>query len=349
MIASSLIGIWTVYWAINMHGPVSALALKVESLYAAYVVLHWRHVRRYPGYYPLRRIFTLLADQGACAGLMFVAGEMATFAIFANLWVTLGTGFRFGLKWMIASGAVAITSLIILGVVPGYWNQHVVWIVSLLVLNTIIPAYVGVLVRGLEEARAKLAQYANVMEKMALKDSLTGLPNRAALYVELDRACAHAIRHKSSIVLLYFDLDGFKKVNDAYGHAVGDLLLKETATRVGEILRADDVLARLGGDEYVALLQMHESNEHANLVANRILEAILSIDAINGRPVSVSASVGGVIVNGQDANRLGAEQLVHEADKNMYLAKNGGKSRVVLTQLVDESTYTHIPQVVQLA
>jgi len=336
MTASTLIIIWTAYWATKIPGMVSASVLQLISGYMIYVVLHWIFVRAYPGYYPSRRIFTLFADHGSCAALMFLAGEVAIVAIFAHLWVTLGMGFRFGLKWMVTSAVIAILSIIALGLVPGYWNQNPMWVIGLLILNIIIPAYVGVLVRGLEQTRAKLAQYADLMEKTALKDSLTGLPNRAALHAELERACAHAVRHNSSLAVFYFDLDGFKNVNDTYGHAVGDLLLKEAAIRVSQGLRTEDILARLGGDEYVAVLQVPVSPERVNDFANRILQAILSIDNIDGHPVSISASVGGIIVEGQDAVRLGAERLVHEADKNMYAAKNGGKSRTVLTELVEQ-------------
>ena len=343
MTASTLILIWTIYWAIEVPGAVSPGVLILESGYMLYVVLHWTLVRRYPGYYPSRRLFTLFADHGTCATLMFLAGEVAIVAIFAKLWVTLGLGFRFGLKWMITSAVIALISIIGLGLVPGYWSQNFIWVVGLLILNIIIPAYVGVLVRGLEQARAKLAQYADLMERMALKDSLTGLPNRAALHAELERVSAHAVRHNSSIAMLYFDLDGFKKVNDTYGHAVGDLLLKEVAERVSEILRTEDILARLGGDEYVAVMQVPVSKDRVNGFADRILQAILSIDSIDGNPVSISASVGGIIVQGRAAARFGAEGLVHEADKNMYAAKNGGKGRFVLSEIVDSYLDSQVP------
>lgn len=343
MAVAALIIVWTIYWALRVPGSISPAVIKLEGGYVLYVVLHWVHVRLYPGHYPSRRMFTLIADHGTCASLMFLAGEVAIIAIFVNLWVTLGTGFRFGLKWMVTSAVMAIISIAALGLVPGYWNQNPMWVVGLLILNIIIPAYVGVLVYGLEQARAKLAQYADTMGKMALRDSLTGLPNRAALHAELERVCAHAVRHNSSLAVFYFDLDGLKKINDTYGHAVGDLLLKETASRVSDILRIEDALARLGGDEYVAVLHIQDSRENVDGFANRILQAIVSIDNIGGHPVSISASVGGVIVHGHDAVKFGAERLVHEADKNMYAAKKGGKSRIVLTELVEECWDTPAP------
>jgi diguanylate cyclase (GGDEF)-like protein len=95
------------------------------------------------------------------------------------------------------------------------------------------------------------------------------------------------------------------------------------------------VLARLGGDEFVAVLQVQDSADRPQVVAERILQAMLSIRVLDGCLINVSASVGGIVVSGDDAIRMGAEQLVHEADQNMYKAKKGGKKRIVLTELTN--------------
>ncbi len=344
-VVSGLILAWSIYWFIHVHSNIAQSAIIIVVGFVLFSMLHWYNVKKYPGYYPKRRVMTLFADHGTCVALMMVTGEMATFAIFVSVFVTLGTGFRFGLKWMMLSVFVASLSMLFLGIYGGYWEEHPVLVVSLFMLNIIIPLYVAVLIRGIEEAREKLSQYAGVMEKMALRDSLTGLPNRYALYEDIERSCATAKRHDLSVAIFYFDLDGFKKVNDTHGHTVGDMLLKEVSCRVSGVLRTEDVLARLGGDEFVAVLHMNDAKEcssfstekaieYAEVLANRILESILSIETINGLPIEVSASLGGVVVKGFDAVALGYEKLVHAADKNMYAAKNAGKNRVVLTDVL---------------
>jgi len=120
-------------------------------------------------------------------------------------------------------------------------------------------------------------------------------------------------------------------VNDHYGHATGDRLLKEVARRVNAELRSEDVLARLGGDEFVLLLQLDEASQRPEQVANRVLQLLATITSIEGHPLNVTASVGIVVVEGRDAHRLGAEKLVELADQNMYAAKRDGRKQMVLT------------------
>ncbi|MGO9446289.1 MAG: GGDEF domain-containing protein [Thiobacillaceae bacterium] len=330
---------WYLSWLLHSHTPSAFKGLAGVSAYFILVSLHLALVHRYPGNYPVRRLAMLIVDHVTCILLMFQTGALGAFLVFSNPWITVGNGIRFGEKWMKLSAGFADAGLICLGLFPGYWHQQLILIASLLLLNTAIPAYVAILLRGLEESRAKLADYADQMGKMALRDSLTGLPNRSALFEELDRLSSHAHRHHLAIALLYFDLDGFKKVNDSYGHTVGDMLLKETAIRVRAVLRDEDVLARLGGDEFVAVLQLQDSVDHPQVVADRILQAMLSIRLLDGCLINVSASVGGIVVSGDAAIRMGAEQLVHEADRNMYKAKKGGKNRIVLTELSNNALH----------
>ena len=286
--------------------------------------------------YPQRRVVAIVMDQLGCFIGMLLTRELGTVIVFLNLWISLGNGIRFGVKWMALSATLATTGLIVLSGVSDYWGQRPIWIISLVLLNAVIPAYVASLIRGFHDGRTKLAQYADHMEKMALKDALTGLPNRSALFDEFEKASSYARRMGSAIAVLYFDLDGFKQVNDTLGHAQGDMLLRETANRANAVLRGEDVLARFGGDEFVVLLRVHDSGKRARRVAERIRQSIASIGYIDGNPVDVTASVGIVVVNGLDAARIGAEQIVHEADLNMYAAKKDGKNQIVLTTLSSE-------------
>lgn len=330
-----LIG-WFLFWSMQARSHDANTGLVGLCVFYAFALAQWAHVKRYPGDRPLRRVVAIAMDQLGCFVGMLLTRELGTVIVFLNLWISLGNGIRFGVRWMALSAALAVIGLIALGAVSEYWSRHPIWIISLILLNTAIPAYVASLIQGFHDGRTRLAQYADHMEKMALKDALTGLPNRSALFDEFEKASAYARRMGSAIAVLYFDLDGFKRVNDTLGHAQGDMLLKETAGRANAVLRGEDVLARFGGDEFVVLLRVHDSGKRARSVAERIRQSIASIGYIDGNPVEVTVSVGIVVVNGPDAARLGAEQIVHEADLNMYAAKKYGKNQIVLTTLSSE-------------
>lgn len=170
----------------------------------------------------------------------------------------------------------------------------------------------------LEKQSARLAQLATV-------DTLTGLINRGQLMTQLNRALQRAQRRQGIVVVMFIDLDGFKKVNDTYGHASGDLVLKEVAIRVQRHLRKVDSFARLGGDEFVILLEQIEAKEGAMKVAEQALQEIQSIKQINGRAVAISGSIGISSIFGPACADHSADVLLNHADHAMYEAKQAGK------------------------
>ena len=326
---------WYLFWALKGH-PQANNGLAVAGAFLVFAFVHWLRVRSNAGPYPGRQFTAIAVDQTACMIGMILTGELGAVIAFVNLWISLGNGIRFGVKWMALSALFATAGLIAVGLVSDYWAGHPIWIFSLVLLNVAIPAYVASLIRGYHESRAQLARYAGEMEEIALTDALTGLPNRAAFFSQLQKAVAHAQRTHAAIALLYFDLDGFKQVNDSLGHAHGDGLLKETALRVGQCLRGEDVLARLGGDEFVVLLNAQDNEKRVEKVAARILRAVASIEHVDGHRVDVTASAGIVVVSGAYAAALGSEGMIHEADKNMYAAKKKGKNQTVLSSFPAE-------------
>ena len=131
---------------------------------------------------------------------------------------------------------------------------------------------------------------------------------------------------------MFIDLDGFKAVNDTWGHATGDLVLKTVARRVQAKLRAEDALARLGGDEFVILLEDVTSRDGALRVARLVLAEIESITEADGHAIRISASIGIASARGQMGAARGQEALLAEADQAMYAAKQAGKGRFVVSQ-----------------
>ena len=158
------------------------------------------------------------------------------------------------------------------------------------------------------------------LDHLANHDMLTGLPNRRLLRDRLSQAIAFSQRNGSGLALAMLDLDGFKPVNDAHGHAVGDKLLVEVALRLRQVVRADETVARLGGDEFVLLFR----ENHGPLPLQRVLQTVQEPMLINGLRLQVGASVG---VSRLRADNASVEQLLREADQAMYQAKNAGRNR----------------------
>lgn len=165
--------------------------------------------------------------------------------------------------------------------------------------------------------------YQSQLISMALYDSLTGLPNRKLFFDTLDQGLELAKRHDRQIGLLYIDLDGFKNVNDTLGHAAGDELLNLVAKQLRASTRKSDTVARLGGDEFAVILSEIDSFESAEMVGNKIIQALCAPIKLRQGPVSIGASIG-VAVYPDTATEI--EQLVKQADKAMYISKANGKN-----------------------
>ncbi len=162
------------------------------------------------------------------------------------------------------------------------------------------------------------------LHRIAHYDILTGVPNRRLLADRLGQAIARARRSGKTLAVCYLDLDGFKPINDLYGHAAGDQLLIDITERLKDILRAEDTLARLGGDEFVLLFTDLTHFEEKHFVLDRVLAAVNTPLAIGAASISVSASIGVTLYPADDAD---ADTLLRHADQAMYLAKEAGKNR----------------------
>ncbi|MBB2485151.1 EAL domain-containing protein [Mitsuaria sp. WAJ17] len=171
------------------------------------------------------------------------------------------------------------------------------------------------------------------LHRIAHYDPLTGVPNRRLLVDRLHQALARAARSESSLAVCFLDLDGFKFVNDAHGHAVGDRLLIEVTQRMNEVLRAEDTLARLGGDEFVVLLTDISSERGCTLVLERLLQVVQQPICIEGLELRVTVSIGVSLYPHDNAD---ADTLMRHADQAMYLAKEAGKNRYQLFDPVSD-------------
>jgi diguanylate cyclase (GGDEF)-like protein/PAS domain S-box-containing protein len=162
------------------------------------------------------------------------------------------------------------------------------------------------------------------LHRIAHYDPLTSIPNRRLLGDRLVQTIAKSKRSNRSLAVCYLDLDGFKPVNDQFGHAAGDLILIEITQRLLKVLRVDDTLARLGGDEFVILFAEIEKPEEIDLALRRVLNIISEPIKVDSTTVNISASIGATIFPEDAAD---ADTLLRHADQAMYRAKETGKNR----------------------
>ncbi|MEW6708115.1 MAG: EAL domain-containing protein [Pseudomonadota bacterium] len=181
--------------------------------------------------------------------------------------------------------------------------------------------YVGVFtdITHLKNTEARL-------ERLAHYDPLTDLPNRRLLQTRLEQALAHARRHATSVAVLFIDLDGFKTVNDSLGHPVGDQLLVCVAERLRARLRQDDTLGRVGGDEFVVVLESIRQPNDVAVLAQALLSAVAEpVQLAGGQEAYVTASIG-ISIFPEDGSSSAVEML-RDADAAMYRAKDEGRNR----------------------
>ncbi|HEU0101526.1 MAG TPA: diguanylate cyclase [Mycobacteriales bacterium] len=179
------------------------------------------------------------------------------------------------------------------------------------------PPHLVMHVEDIDERKALQAE----LVQRALHDSLTGLPNRALLLDRIGHALDRGRRGPSPTCVFFLDLDGFKAVNDTYGHAAGDAVLQQLAQRLTALLRSGDTAARIGGDEFVVLCEDTDVTR-ADLIVQRLREAASSPFLLDGQRVTLSATVGvstSRTAGGPEPDE--AEALLHRADLAMYDAK----------------------------
>jgi diguanylate cyclase (GGDEF)-like protein/PAS domain S-box-containing protein len=175
------------------------------------------------------------------------------------------------------------------------------------------------IVRDMRDRHAAQAR----IHHLAHHDVLTGLPNRGTFLERLDQLMSAARESGDRLALLFIDLDHFKRVNDSLGHLVGDMLLKSVASRITECLRASDLVARFGGDEFMVLLPAANQRGDVDEVAHKLLRAIEMPVEIEGESISVTPSIGVALFPDHGDN---ASTLIKHADTAMYVAKSRGRA-----------------------
>ena len=176
----------------------------------------------------------------------------------------------------------------------------------------------------------QLSNSTSILAEIANNDALTGLPNRRLLEDRMSQALKSVQRAESIAAVLFLDLDLFKSVNDTHGHVVGDQVLKMVAQRLTNLLRAEDTVARIGGDEFVVLLQNLTDEQQVKITADKILNVLAAPYVLDKQKILLGASVGIAMFppHGAEPN-----DLISHADIAMYAAKRQGRNCYAIYQL----------------
>ena len=195
---------------------------------------------------------------------------------------------------------------------------------------------IGLLARSIDHMQLQIGAQFDTLElkqreldHLASHDSLTGLYNRRVLLERLDHALAHAKRSGTRLAMLFIDLDNFKEINDTLGHAAGDAVLRALSQRLRLLVREVDTVARMGGDEFVILLDHADDPEAITAVTEKVLESLVQPVRFGDAELVAGASIG---VSRYPENGSNATELIAAADQAMYRAKNSGRQRAMFSE-----------------
>ena len=324
-----------VYGALAWSGSTSAVIASFHALtlYLIYGVATRLIISRMPRQSNLRLAFTTVADQALLAVILGAGGAFALPMLWAVFLFLIGAGGRYGKRALALSCGTALVGILALSVLQPWWmlNRSAALGIGLSVLGASV--YLGVMIGRLGSANRDLALKAGT-------DPLTGLSNRYMLEQTIGRAVmAISTGQEGATALLLIDLDGFKEVNDTYGHEVGDILLQTFAALLVRRVRTTDTVARLGGDEFVVLARHVTGAGAVQTVANSVHAVLAEMTSVQDRVVKVSASIGACLISPDlTPGYTDIAVLMRAADRAMYRAKALGKGQTVFAESADFDT-----------
>jgi len=302
--------------------------LLVAALYFAWTSMVWMAERAFKRPSAFRRIVALCMDQTCITAAVQLSGLAAAPLLFGYLWVILGSTMRYGARYGVGAALGGIAGLAALALANPEWRHghpglFYTWLLNL----AVAPAYIGLLRARLAQSVERYRAHSQQLAIAATHDRMTGLPNREHFERTLETALERLRAAGSgALAVLFVDLDGFKSCNDLYGHAAGDEILCLVADDLRDCIRASDVAARFGGDEFAILLTGLRSVEDAARIVSTIIRRARLPRTVGGHAVRISASAGISYVRAADAATLDSATLIARADRAMLRAKRSGKS-----------------------
>ena len=305
------------------------LSFYVSSIHLILSILNQEIIKRYPGDFFSRKIASTILDLGLLSLVVYDLGTKGAFFYPLFLWIIVGNGMRYGEKSLFITLGIAVTLFSTAVYLSPLWKEELIFAFSLIVGFVALSLFYLKLIKELHLLNDKLSQELEKTKHASLHDPLTTMPNRAFFATFLQKTLSRNRRNSRSFAVAYMDLDGFKPVNDTYGHDYGDKLLQEVAKRIEETLRDSDFAARLGGDEFGIILADPSGLEGSMICLNRLNRIISKPYMIFDKEIIISESTGLAIYPKDGQNE---DALLKVADKNMYL--NKAKKRDNTCQLV---------------
>lgn len=276
----------------------------------------------WPQISPPRRFLGMVLDFGVTSYFMYVMQDKGILFFPIYLWVIVGNGLRYGTRYLYLAMVISLISFTVILSSSAYWRAQWSFSVGLLISLVALPLYFSSLLKQLNDQHNELKKLYEQMARHATHDSLTGLPNRKYFHDHLSEMITSAERDKKTFAVLYLDLDGFKAINDALGHAAGDQIIESTARRLEQCIRKGDMVARVGGDEFIVLLREITSYDVYE-VADKIIKSLSEPFISTTSALYITTSIG-VAMYPQDGAE--ANVLINNADSAMYEAKRDGKN-----------------------
>lgn len=290
--------------------------IRIMALYVVYGAFTWLAVRIQPQTLVPRLTLTTIIDQCMVFTALAMGGRAALPLLFIVFWFLVGAGCRYGKRPLILSCAISVMGLASLMIWEPWWQHD-------------RTAGAGLLL-GVVATSFYLFVFVNKLERRAATDPLTGLLNRTSLERTVGQMQPLAKPQDGVAALFVIDLDGFKQVNDSFGHSAGDDLLQQFARALTQLSRRGDAVARLGGDEFVVAARQVAGKAGATVMADRIHAATEAIRLAAGHAVHVSASIGVYMHAGSKRTQaLDMTQAYRLADYAMYTAKARGRRQTV--------------------
>lgn len=304
---------------------INTMVTTTVALYVFYV-LAWLAVVRYSVFrFKTRLAASIVIDQMFIATAVYAGADAMAPAFWLSISVSLGCGLLGGAFYAKFSSLLGGVLLAIVFTQSPYWTGIPLVAIGIALATVAIPWHATLLAERLAKIGKEMHRRALEFEEAARTDSLTGILNRAGFVAALGRLVDKTNNSGMSGAVMLLDLDGFKAVNDEGGHAAGDVVLKEVATRLRQTLRSADNVARIGGDEFGILVHDLSSREDVERLALKVLHAIETIRVSFSSDLKVTASIGVFALPAQKP--VGLDELLVTTDQLMYEAKKAGKNQ----------------------
>jgi len=320
---------WTLVGAlvllvIEWFARVPVMVVAMVFAYALFAFGYAIRVRMHPAPTRARRAVAILFDNLLVSYVASFGDLLVAFVAF-HFWITVGWGMRFGPRYLYLAIIIAILSMGYNIAASPYWREHAIFGVAVILALVATAINAAMLLRRIAAANRRLEEKVEEVSQLAWQDQLTKLPNRPYFHERLSQMLAASERSGREVALLLFDIDTFKPVNDTLGHEAGDKLLQEIAQRVGRRVRQADTFARVGGDEFVILMEIVRDKSDAIPVAETVMKTIGEIDTLAEHGLRIGASVGIACSGSRAAREWTSDELLKQADRAMYEAKRAGK------------------------